>query len=396
MVKLTETTSATAKVESPSRRGAIVLVMALSPLTLPTLARAATVSPPSVVSVDVSPRVLPAGGGRVTVTAPVKHAGTCQLVLGSKPSSSVVFSHGRGTGCHAGTFTAHVTVGPNTAATTETVLFSLVARNSTSSSSRSFRILVAGSPAPVTTTTLPGPTTTTTPVPAPTGLAPLPSSLTTSGNTTYNWAGYTLAGGPFTAVEGTFTVPVPGASASCSDLMNEWVGVDDVTNTDVLRAGATSSELNPETGTCTPGQDYVQPFWDIAPGTATLISSVVVAAGDSITVTIWQTGGSAWALGLTDNTNGQKYSTTLQYAGPGSLAEWLVDAPTDSTVCGTGQDPSVPGICALTPFSAPITLSNLEVAGTVGSATDVVMEQNAGTATPATISNHSFTIGYTS
>jgi hypothetical protein len=38
----------------------------------------------------------------------------------------------------------------------------------------------------------------------------------------------------------------------------------------------------------------------------------------------------------------------------------------------------------------------LEVAGTVGSATDVVMEQNAGTATPATISNHSFTIGYTS
>jgi Peptidase A4 family len=389
-------TTVTVTAKSLWRRGAIVVVMGLSSLALAPAASAAPVLSPSVISVHVSPRMLPDSGGRVTITAPVKRAKTCQLVLGSSSTLPVTFSHGRGTGCSGGNFSAHVTVGANIAATTETVLFSLVARNSKSSSSRSFRILVAGRPVPVTTTTVPSTTTTTTPIPAPTGLTPLPASMPTSGNTTYNWAGYILAGGPFTAVEGTFNVPVPATSVSCTDLMNQWVGIDGVSDNTILRAGVTSSELNPNTGNCTPGQDYVQPFWDTTPGAATEITDVVVSPGDSITVTIWQTSGTAWALSLTDNTNGQKYSTTLQYTGPGSSAEWIVEAPTDPTLCGQGEDPSAAGICALTPFSAPITVSNLEVAGPVGSATDAVMEQNAGTATPSAISNDSFTVGYTS
>jgi hypothetical protein len=86
--------------------------------------------------------------------------------------------------------------------------------------------------------------------------------------------------------------------------------------------------------------------------------------------------------------------TTLQYTGPGSSAEWIVEAPTDQELCGQGEDPSSAGICELTPFSSPINFSNLEVTGTAGTATDLVMQQNEGSATPTVITSSSFAVSY--
>jgi len=215
--------------------------------------------PPVVVSVTASPRALPWGGGRVEVTAPVKRAGTCELEVVSASGLTVVFSHSPSTGCHSGEYPGHPLIGPNHASIPITVLFKLVAHNMTGNASRTFRVLVAGHPLPPTTTTTVPPTTTTTvpptttTVPGPTGLASLPSSISTTGSTSYNWAGYSFSGGPFTGAEGTFTVAVPTSAATCSELMNESVGIDGVTNSDILRAGVSLSQLNPSTGNCVAG-----------------------------------------------------------------------------------------------------------------------------------------------
>lgn len=377
---------------------AISLVLCCSCLT-PSIAGAATTQtslPPSVGSVHAAPRLLPASGGRVTVTAPVKRAAWCQLVLVAQPASSVAFSRGRSTGCRGGKFSAHLVVGANKSLSSETISFKLVATNAAGRAARTFRILVSGQAATATTatTTVPATTTTTTPFPPSTGLTALPSPFSSSRTTSYNWAGYYLSGVPYTAVRGTFTVPASSAKASCTTFLNESVSVGGADNSDLLLAGVKTSELNPNTGDCVSGQDYVVPFWGAPSGAGGPISDVVVAPGDTITVTIWQVNGTTWALSVEDVNNGQSYTTTAHYNVAASTVQWLVWAPTVKSACGQGEDPSSAGICELTPFSSPIVFSNLAVAGPLGTATGSVMEQNEDTATPGAIIASGFSVYY--
>lgn len=356
--------------------------------------------PPVVVSVTASPRALPWGGGRVLVTAPVRRAETCQLEVVSSSGLTVFFSHTPSTGCHSGQYSGHPLIGPNLGRAPITVLFKLVAQNMSGNEPRTFRVLVAAHPLPPTTTTTVPPTTTTTvppptttAVPGPTGLGSLASSISMTGSTSYNWAGYSLSGGPFTGVEGTFTVAAPTSAATCSELMNESVGIDGVTNTDIIRAGVSLSQLNPNTGNCVGGHNYVSVFWGTNTG-AQSITSVLVNPGDSVTVVIWQVSVGNWAIKLTDDTNKESFTTTTAYSGPGSSAEWLVETPTDTADCGQGEDPSSPGICQAIPFSSPITFSNVQVAGTVIQADDTVMQQNEASLTPTTLGPNGFSITY--
>ena len=382
---------------------AAVLVAALGSSLAPSTAIAATKSAelpaPSVVSVTATPRVLSFGGGRVAVTAPVKHAATCQLEVVAQGGLSLVYSHGPSTGCHGGNFVAHITVGPNSSPGEKTVTFKLVARNTTSTSSRTFRISDSGRPVPTTTTsTTAPPTTTTTTVPAattttsvplPTGLAPLPSSISTTGSNSYNWAGYTIAGGPFTAIEGTFTVPAPTASATCSEVMYETVGLDEGSGSDLIDAGINISQFNPSTGNCVSGTNYFVPYWATNTN-SDVITNVVVKAGDTVKVEIWKVTATSWAISLTDITNGETDTTVQSYSGPGSSAEWLLQTPIDKTLCGTGEDPSEAGVCQVQPFLSNIQFASLALAGTVGPVTEVAMQQDEGTVTPSAITNSSF------
>ena len=191
-----------------------------------------------------------------------------------------------------------------------------------------------------------------------------------------NWAGYGVSGGPYTSVEGTFTVPSLAPGAPASGAMSEWVGIDGLSGTngaeDLVQAGVLESML-PCDGTSTypkgaysPDQFYICPWTffiedgHVHQGT---VPDITLAEGDSVTVEIWQQSGTNWAISLTDTTARQSWSIGDQfYAGPGSSAEWIVEDPgTLGQGCETAVDDQN-GQCPLPDFTTPVEFSNMLLA----------------------------------
>ncbi len=375
---------------------------------------------PGVPSVSVSPSALPSRGGQVMVTARVKHASSCQLELLSKQSFPVVYASNVRP-C-ASNFTAHIIVGGNPSPVYRTVAFALVVRGGSSAFTGHFYVGLAAPPPPKTTTTLPVAATTTLPAATttlPAATTTLPSATTTttvasSGvqqTTSDNWSGYDVTGGPYTVASGTFTIPYIDNNASCDAHVSEWVGIDGATaaDTSLIQAGIDESETDPSTGQCTPGEFWLWPFWEVLPAPETKPSwtGPNVSAGDVIAVTISQTSGSTWAIGLTDETSGGSFSTYASYDGPGDTAEWVVEAGTDLTTCGTVV--SSTGVCPLAPYTNTddqepgVTWSNLGLTTpTANTWYAVTMVQNGvsvSTPSPYTTNSNNdvtgFTVSYT-
>jgi hypothetical protein len=203
-----------------------------------------------------------------------------------------------------------------------------------------------------------------------------------------NWSGYMEQGGPFTEATGTFSVPsiVPGTPAT--DLMAEWVGIDGGGGTgqqNLIQAGFNET---PEPGT-TAGFE-IQPWWEILPASETYISSVRIAAGDHVTVVIDQIGGTNWSITLTDDTNGETFTTDQTYGGPGTSAEWIVEAlSTDQN----GQDV----IANLAPYSPVVSFGDLGFVAATASLEELVMYQKPGTtqvSTPSRLTANGFNVAY--
>ena len=104
---------------------------------------------PAVQSARAVPAALPAAGGAVQVTGTVRNAASCQLVLLSRQSFPVVYSHNPTTACNHGSFSAHVAIGANPSVVERTVAFALVARNGPFSFTGRFYVSLAASPKPV-------------------------------------------------------------------------------------------------------------------------------------------------------------------------------------------------------------------------------------------------------
>ena len=145
-----------------------------------------------VLSVGATPATLGDAGGLARVKGRVEHATSCQLDLLGSQSLAVGYSHnpkpcsGLGVG-----YAAHVVVGSNPGRQSRMVSFALVARNSTSSSTKRFSVAVAPRPPP-------RPKATTTPAPT-----------TTVRRTTTTAGPKTAATAVATTVAATTTVPLP-------------------------------------------------------------------------------------------------------------------------------------------------------------------------------------------
>jgi hypothetical protein len=342
----------------------------------------------------VSPASVGAQGGRVVVTAKVKHASTCRLSLASTTSLHLTYPQASSGGCHSGKFAAAITFGPNGQPVAEQASFKLVATAGSKSATKRFTISEAAVVVPTTTTTTVPATTTT--VPAPAALIGLPTPLTATSSSSADWAGYTLQGGPYTALSGTFTVPTTGTTPGCTAYLQEWVGVDYADNADLFRGGVKISEVNPSTGKCQSGHEFVSAFYEVEPGGTVVSIPVTVSPGDSVTVELWQVATGDWAVELTDTTTGQWYEASVSYSGPGGSAEWLLSAPVDPADCGAGVAPTVTrGICQVLPFT-PVKFSNLLEAGTLGSVSQLNMDQPSASVSTSAESTNSFTLGYTS
>jgi hypothetical protein len=126
-----------------------------------------------------------------------------------------------------------------------------------------------------------------------------------------NWSGYVETGSGYTNASATWTVP----SASGSGYSSAWVGIDGDGNSDLIQTG-TESDAN--------GQYYA--WWEILPAAETPIDSISVSPGDSMTASVAQDSGSTWTISITDNSNGQSYTTQQDYDGPGASVEYIQEA----------------------------------------------------------------------
>jgi hypothetical protein len=137
-----------------------------------------------------------------------------------------------------------------------------------------------------------------------------------------NWSGYAIDSGTYTSVTGSWTVPsviAPTTQLNRARFSSTWVGIDGFNDDDLIQAGTEQDWID--------GSTFYQSWWEILPNYETAIPSIAVNPGDVMTVTITQ-GSPLWTITVTNDTNGQSFTTKQQYSGPQTSAEWIQEAPT--------------------------------------------------------------------
>lgn len=373
---------------------------------------------PEILEARATPWELPAKGGWTTVLGQVRFASACHLValgwrhgvLPSQYCSTGKFSEKlwlapnkehiaesqafefvatSAKGTAEGKFFARLAAAPLPLPppTTTTAATTTSAPPVTSGASTGVIPFIPSGPSSPseTTTTTTAPTTTTTTAPTTTTTAPTTTTTPTTTSTTpasstwqaptsqspnevfsYNWSGYELSSSsqqqPISGVQSTFTVPYLTTDASCpEEQLSAWAGVDGVTNadTDLIQAGVGYN--------CTTNDQYVLlAWWEILPAAETFITAwntgplanqaAVVNPGDTVAVDIYEVSVGAWSITVTDETTGGSYATTPQpYSGPGTSAEWVMEAPYSSTACAGDGIGDNSGYCELAPYCMPST-----------------------------------------
>jgi hypothetical protein len=149
-----------------------------------------------------------------------------------------------------------------------------------------------------------------------------------------NWSGYAETG-TFTGVSSTWTVPAVSATSSAS-YSAAWIGVDGFSDSDLIQTGTEQDYYS--------GKAHYDAWWEILPASETEISPTTypVAAGDQMSASIYETsatvstGGTrrhkgttenVWTIVISDSTKGWKFTTNQAYNGPGTSAEWIMEAP---------------------------------------------------------------------
>lgn len=121
-------------------------------------------------------------------------------------------------------------------------------------------------------------------------------------------------------VSGAWTQPrVTCDGGSQRRLMSVWVGIEDSTGTDLQQLGTG--------GQCVPGSKVPRYYawFEMFPSASVLIA-MAVRPGDRFAASV-QRHGSDWTLKITNRTTGAKFSTIQTRSTPGTVALWIVEAP---------------------------------------------------------------------
>ena len=179
---------------------------------------------------------------------------------------------------------------------------------------------------------------------------------------------------------GTFSVPSLDVGIPGADQLAAWVGIDGGNGDDsLIQAG-----FNESPDSASPTGFVIQPWWEILPASETYINSVALQPGDTVTVAIEQIDGTQWGITLTDNTNGEGFSTDQTYTGPATTAEWIVEA---LTVNG--------GVSTLAPYSPDVSFSDLGFVGPDTMLQEVLMLQaETQVSTPSVLTPNGFNVAY--
>ncbi len=157
-----------------------------------------------------------------------------------------------------------------------------------------------------------------------------------------NWSGYAETG-HYSAVSASWTVPTvtPGANSGGGGggfrfgrrgpapqsawYSATWTGIDGFNDSNLIQTGTEQDFYS--------GSAHYSAWWEILPAAETVIPSITVKPGDTITVSITKVSASQWSITLTDKGSNvhaaqPSFSTTQSYSGPGASAEWILEAPT--------------------------------------------------------------------
>jgi hypothetical protein len=357
---------------------------------------AATAPHPAILSVKESGVTAghPAAvGTQVVLSVTVRAATTCAFRAQHQPFSSLYLV--RTVPCTSGHARVAMPRLKNPFGKTSPVVYlvSVKGRGGATQKRLSISVAPASTTSTGTTSTTPPATTTPTPAPTPpaqpTPAAPVaatpvaPMDLTAWGSP--NWSGYYVGGGPFTAVTGTFNVPLL-SPATGETHTSAWVGIDGADNDSLIQAGI-AEKYDPTTNTV-----YGHAWWEILPALETPIP-MTIYPGDQMSVSIGLLGGTTWEIVLTDVTRNLTFVTDQTYAGQTDSAEWIVEAP--SILPPGSTDPSTATVATLGAYSPNITFGNLKVNGTQSSLNIVQMEQNGSVVSvPSPLTPNGFTVAY--
>lgn len=141
---------------------------------------------------------------------------------------------------------------------------------------------------------------------------------TTRSDVSRNWSGYNATGGKYTAVTGSWKVPVI-QNTDTFGVEASWVGIGGVESTDLIQAG-TQSIVNPN------GRVSYLAFYETLPDVSRPLP-ITVNGGDSVSAAVIQTTEGIWKIIFTNNTTDQTVTREVKYNSSLSSAEWIEEAP---------------------------------------------------------------------
>jgi hypothetical protein len=314
-------------------------------------------------------------GKRVTMTVRVRNATSCTFLAQHTPASKLYLV--RTVACRSGYARVAMPAVKNPASLEETLSYKVRVRGRGGVVEEGLSVVAASrsteGPSPV-------PPPAATPATAPPPSAPFPVPAPESLGLAYspNWSGYAVEGGPFTGVSGTFNVPDLNAASTKGDV-GEWVGIDGASNNSLIQAGVGQS-YDPATNSV-----LTYAWWEILPALSTPIA-MTVSPGDEMNVTIGQLSGTLWAISITDETTGERFLIDQDYTGPGTSAEWIVEAPTSGS---TGA------LDTLGNYVPGVTFTGLGVNGAASSTTEVILNDGSSDlSVPSPLTANGFTVAY--
>lgn len=206
-----------------------------------------------------------------------------------------------------------------------------------------------------------------------------PAAEDLSGNSALNWAGYASSGGTYTAVSGTWTVPVIASStADGSDAAADatWVGIGGVTERDLIQAG---TEAIPDGS----GGVAYRAWYELLPDSSTVVP-LDVNAGDVVktSLSLEPGEGRLWRITIANETSGETYSTDVAYDSSLTSAEWIEEVP-----AGVGVDISLDqfGSVAFTGGSTTENGASVSIAGSGAQPITMVNADQATVAMPSSL-----------
>lgn len=143
--------------------------------------------------------------------------------------------------------------------------------------------------------------------------------------TSSNWSGYAVAtslsspmANAVSDVKGQWTVtPVTGGTTNTYSSV--WVGIDGYSDGTVEQIGIEEDWYN--------GAPRYYAWYEMYPKWPVVISSVPIAAGDTISAEVSFIGNNKFTLTITNLTSGKTYTTVQRAKAQRSSAEWIAEAP---------------------------------------------------------------------